>query len=136
MLVRPVQPENRTLANARHAVRDRDARQAGTIGERTNANARHTAIGRDNAVLTTGDQGFAVRPDQAISIRMVNGILCRDRDARQAGAIPERLIANARHAVRDRDARQAGATGERKTRNTGCSFLDRYGTGFILLTAD
>ena len=55
-------------ANARHAVRNRDARQRGAIMERIIANARH-AIG--------------------------------NRDARQRGAIIERIIANANRPIRD-----------------------------------
>ena len=40
--------------------------------------------------------------------------------ARQAGAIIERRVANARHAVRYLNARQAGATIERRRHNQFC----------------
>ena len=109
-------------ANALHARRDRDARQAGAQGERPIANARAFAVFGKCYALQAG----------AILERMTaNALHARwDRDARQAGATFERTRANARHALRDRDARQAGATGERQIANARHASICRYNTVF------
>ena len=44
---------------------------------------------------------------------MINRVSSFNGDAREATAIIERLIADARHAIRNRDTREATATGER-----------------------
>ena len=59
-----------------------------------------------------------------------NGVPLRfcsvERNARQLGAIIERPLANARHAVRYRYARQAGATRERIFANARHAVRYRY----------
>ena len=133
--------EERTLADARHAIRDRDARQATATEERPLADARHTIPYRDTRQATAigeriiADTRYAVRNRDA---RQATAFLerrktdarhaIRNRDARQATAIVERPLADARHTIRDRDARQATATGERTLADANSSITQSYGS--------
>ena len=105
----------RIISNARYAVRDRDARQAGATGERILTNARYAV--RDRDARQAGATGERIISNARHAVR--------NRDARQSATIAERTISNARHAVSDRDACQSATIVERKTSNARYAVRDR-----------
>ena len=108
----------RRISNACYAVWDCDACKVAAAAERRIINARHATIRGNNAILTTNNKRFRFCFDNAIAHRMVNRVALINSEASQAGATGERRIANGCHTVGNRDARQAGATVECITSNS------------------
>ena len=99
----------RTFANTRHTVRNRDTRKILATPKRISANTRHTVRNRYAHKAAATEERSPADARYTISYR----------DAHKAAAIIERFRANARHTIRNCDARKARAIRERKT-------TDRY----------
>ena len=108
----------RIAFDVRHAVRYRNARQSGTVVERTVPNVRHAVRYRDACQAAAAGERTVLNAYHAL----------RYRNARQAAAAGERIVPNIRHAVRYRDARQAGAVLERKPSNIRHAVRNGVGT--------
>ena len=136
-----VAPSERVRINTGNGARDRNVRQATTMIEciKTDAgdafgnvdalqiatpkeciisDARYTAIRRDYAVLTSGNQLFACRIDQAVACGMIYRIIGIHRDRGQGIGVCEKTVANANNTARNGNIGQTLAVGKRRTVDT------------------
>ena len=110
--------------NAGHAIRDGDARQTVAVIEGKVTNAGNSTIGRDCTILTSNNESFTCRFNDAIALTMINWIARFNYNTTQIIASREGGAINAGHALRDGDARQTVAFTESSDANAGYAVRD------------
>ena len=109
----------RGSADTRHTIRNRDTREATAIIERFIADARYAAVSRNYTILTSCNQGFTCRFNQTISCTVIHCVSACHRNAFKSAAIRERSFTDIGNTLGNRNTRESGATNERAFTNVG-----------------
>ena len=95
----------RTIADARYAIGNRDTRKSVATIKRIIADGGYAAVSRDDTIFATKDQCFACRFNQTIPCAMILGIFTLYCNAFKISTSIERPFSNGGYTIRNGDRR-------------------------------